>query len=262
MMTSSSNPQMKWIVQLNKKAKTRYEQRVFVVEGIKICQEIPSEWIEKVYLSESFFRDPKRMEQWQDYPHEVVSERVFQAVSDTKTPQGILCLVKMPKYSLEDILGKNPHILILEDIQDPGNLGTMLRTGEGAGITGVIMSKSTVDLFHPKVIRSTMGSLFRVPFYIAEDLSETLRELKEKGISLYAAHLEGKLLYQEPDYRKSCGFLIGNEGNGLSQGIAELADAYIRIPMEGNVESLNAAIAAALLMYETNRQRFCTEHNR
>ena len=117
------------------------------------------------------------------------------------------------------------------------------------------MSKATVDIFHPKVIRSTMGSLFRVPFYIAGDLAETVSALKEKGVVFYAAHLKGKLSYQEADYGKPCGFLIGNEGNGLSPDIASLADAYIHIPMEGSVESLNAAIAAALLMYEAKRQR-------
>ncbi len=255
MITSSSNPQMKLIMQLNKKAKTRYEQRVFVVEGIKMCQEAPKDRIQKLYMSESFFMDHKKRELWKGLPYEVVSDSVFRSVSDTKTPQGILCLVKMPEYDLEDMLGRRPHLLILEDIQDPGNLGTMMRTGEGAGVTGMVMSKGTVDIFHPKVIRSTMGSLFRVPFYIAKDLAKTVCALKEKGVAFYAAHLEGKLSYQEPDYGNPCGFLVGNEGNGLSPDIAGLADDYIRIPMEGRVESLNAAVAAALLMYEAKRQR-------
>ncbi len=252
MITSSSNPQVKLmmqqILQLNKKAKTRYEQRVFVVEGMKMCLEVPKERIQKLYFSESFFLDIEKRRPWEGFPYEVLSDAVFQSVSDTKTPQGILCLAK-------DLLGQRPHLLVLEDIQDPGNLGTMIRTGEGAGVTGVVMSKATVDIFHPKVIRSTMGSLFRVPFYIAEDLTGTVSALKEKGVVFYAAHLKGKLSYQEADYGKPCGFLIGNEGNGLSTDIASFADAYIHIPMEGSVESLNAAIAAALLMYEAKRQR-------
>lgn len=255
MITSSSNPQMKLIAQLNKKAKTRYEQRVFVVEGVKMCREVPKELIEKRYVSESFQKACGNQEFLKDCAYEVVSDRVFAAVSDTKSPQGILCLVKMPEYSLEDVMGQNPHLLILEDIQDPGNLGTMMRTGEGAGITGMVMSRSSVDIFNPKAIRSTMGSLFRVPFYITGDLPGTIRAIKERGIALYAAHLQGKRSYQEPDYRSACGFLIGNEGNGLSREIAGLADTYIKIPMAGKVESLNAAIAAALLMYEVHRQR-------
>ena len=143
---------------------------------------------------------------------------MFKTISDTQTPQGILALVKMPEYSLEDLLGegrKQPHLLILESIQDPGNLGTMIRTGEGAGVTGILMNKTTVDVFHPKTIRATMGSLFRVPFYVTDSLKETLEELKKKGISLYAAHLKGEQSYDRPDYRNPCGFLIGNEGNGM-----------------------------------------------
>lgn len=267
MVTSSSNPQMKRIVQLNKKAKTRYEQRVFVAEGIKMCQEAPKEQIEALYVSESFLAEPKNQGFLKDYSYEVVPDKVFSAVSDTKTPQGILCLVKMPQYSLEKLLGdintlknedrsmKCPHLLILEGIQDPGNLGTMMRTAEGAGVTGIVMSKTTVDIFNPKVVRSTMGSLFRVPFYLTDDLTGTIHFLKKQGITMYAAHLQGKLSYDQPDYRGACGFLIGNEGNGLSPETAALADLYIRIPMEGKVESLNASIAAALLMYETHRQR-------
>lgn len=148
-----------------------------------------------------------------------------------------------------------PHLLILEGIQDPGNLGTMIRTAEGAGVTGIIMSKTTVDIFNPKVVRSTMGSLFRVPFYLTDDLAKTIGTLKKQGITMYAAHLKGKLSYDQPNYCSACGFMIGNEGNGLTPETAALADQYIRIPMEGRVESLNASIAAALLMYETHRQR-------
>jgi len=131
----------------------------------------------------------------------------------------------------------------------------MVRTGEGAGITGVIMNKTTVDLFNPKTIRSTMGSIYRVPFIVTADLAETMNDLKQQGVSLYAAHLKGQYAYDEEDYTKASGFLIGNEGNGLSDEIADLADTYIKIPMEGQVESLNAAISASLLMYEANRQR-------
>lgn len=256
MITSSSNPRMKHIIQLNKKAKTRYEERVFVVEGIKMCMETPKERMEAMYVSESFLIEEKNRKLIEDYVYETVSDNVFSHISDTKTPQGILCLVKMPEYTLEDLLGEgNPHLLILENIQDPGNLGTMMRTGEGAGITGMIMNKNTVDIFHPKTIRSTMGSLFRVPFYITDDLEGTIRVLRAKGVRMYAAHLDGKVSYDKPDYTLPCGFLIGNEGNGLSRETAELADTYIRIPMEGKVESLNASVASALLMYEVNRQR-------
>ena len=117
------------------------------------------------------------------------------------------------------------------------------------------MNRTTVDLFHPKTIRSTMGSIYRVPFFVTDDLGETAEHLRERGVEIYAAHLRGSVPYDEPCYRGATAFLIGNEGNGLSEETAARADARIRIPMEGEVESLNAAVSASLLMYEVNRQR-------
>ena len=256
MITSTSNQQMKKLSLLMKKAKERREQGLFVVEGIKMFREAPTEWIEGVYVSEQFMENPEHETLLSGVTYEVVADSVFKAVSDTQTPQGILALIRMPHYTLEDVMqGERTHLLLLESVQDPGNLGTMVRTGEGAGITGVIMNRTTVDLFNPKTIRSTMGSIYRVPYVIADDFVATLQELKAKGVSLYAAHLKGKKQYDAFDYTVPTGFMIGNEGNGLSDEVADAADTYIRIPMEGQVESLNAAISASLLMYECNRQR-------
>lgn len=256
MITSSSNQQMKNLSRLVKKAKARDEQDLFVVEGKKMFREAPKEWISQVYVSETFIADASNKEILSGVTYEIVSDSVFKGVSDTQTPQGILCLVRKPKYRLSDLLQKEQtHLLVLESIQDPGNLGTMLRTGEGAGITGIIMNETTVDLFNPKTIRSTMGSIYRVPYFITSNLNDTIRDLKEKNVSVYAAHLRGTTGYDAPDYCRESAFLIGNEGNGLSEETADLADTYIRIPMEGQVESLNAAISATILMYETNRQR-------
>ena len=239
-----------------KKAKERKEQGLFVVEGVKMFGEAPREWLAGVYVSEQFVSNEEHRKLLSDVSYEIVADSVFRAVSDTQTPQGILAVVRMPKYTMDDMLrGDQTHLLILESVQDPGNLGTMVRTGEGAGITGVVMNRTTVDLFNPKTIRSTMGSIYRVPFVVADDLEQTLQMLKKKGVSLYAAHLKGQKQYDAFDYTEATGFLIGNEGNGLSDEIANAADSYIRIPMEGQVESLNAAISASLLMYECNRQR-------
>lgn len=278
MITSSSNLRMKYIIQLNKKARTRNQERVFVVEGIKMCLEVPYEQILEMYVSESFLADSRNQERLEGFQYETVSDSVFRKISDTKTPQGILCLVRMLQYNLEDLLGVGadhcqkdlftektsfcgqgkqavPHLLILEGVQDPGNLGTMMRAGEGAGVTGIIMDGTTVDMFNPKTIRSTMGSLFRVPFYVTDNLSQTIGSLKEKGIVMYAACLDGEQLYDEPDYTQPCAFMVGSEAKGLRSETAALADVRIRIPMQGNVESLNAAVASALLMYEASRQR-------
>jgi len=256
MITSTANQQMKRISLLLKKAKARNEEGIFVVEGRKMFAEAPKDWVTDIYVSETFLNEPEHKKMLEGREYEVVADSVLKSVSDTQTPQGILCLVKKPQYQLEDLLQKEQtHLLILESIQDPGNLGTMLRTGEGAGITGVVMNRTTVDLFNPKTIRSTMGSIYRMPFFVTEDLKKTIEKLKEQQIAVYAAHLKGTLSYDEPDYRKGTAFLIGNEGNGLSDETADLADTYIKIPMEGKVESLNAAISASLLMYEVNRQR-------
>ena len=150
---------------------------------------------------------------------------------------------------------KNPFLLILENLQDPGNLGTILRTAEGAGVTGVILSKGCVDLYNPKTIRSTMGSVYRVPTLYTEDLCQTVEVLKKHGICSYAAHLKGANFYDQENYQSGTAFLIGNEGNGLTEELTEKADTLIRIPMEGQLESLNAGVASAILMYEAYRQR-------
>lgn len=258
MISSTSNQKMKQIMQLNKKAKARREMRAFVVEGIKMFRETPAELLLQVYVSESFLSVPGQREEVarKTVSYETVSDTVFSHVCDTTTPQGILCVVKMPNYSLDDLLKKKaPTLLLLEDIQDPGNLGTMFRTGEGAGIDGIIMTKETVDLFHPKTVRSTMGSIYRMPFYITDQLQETLELLHDRGVCTYAAHLKGTKSYDAFDYTKPTAFLIGNEGNGLTDAIADQAKEYLRIPMEGQLESLNAAMAAGILMYEAYRQR-------
>ena len=266
MITSTSNQQMKQIAQLMKKAKARNEQGVFVAEGKKMFLEAPEELLRQVYISETCYRsltqgvqgerEQKLRERLEQTGYEVVSDAVFRSVADTQTPQGVLCIVQKPVYGLSDLLrGERSHLLVLESIQDPGNLGTMIRTGEGAGLTGVVMNGTTVDFFNPKTIRSTMGSVYRVPFLVTENLAETIMELRKHGIRIFAAHLKGQKAYDEPDYRGATAFLIGNEGNGLSEEIAALSDTYIKIPMEGRVESLNAAVSAALLMYEANRQR-------
>ncbi len=255
MITSTSNQQVKNLLQLQKKSKARKEQGVFVVEGVKMFREAPADWIVKTYVSQEFLKK-EEASVLKGREYEIVEDRVFKTMSDTMTPQGILAVVRQPVSSLEKLLNDPaPFFMVLENIQDPGNLGTILRTAEGAGVNGILMSRDTVDIFNPKTIRSTMGSVYRVPFLYVEDICETVRELKNKGISAYAAHLKGTGSYDEQDYTKDTAFLIGNEGNGLTDELAGLADTYIRIPMYGKVESLNAAIASAVLMYEAQRQR-------
>lgn len=257
MITSTANAKVKSLVNLRQKSKLRYSEGVFLVEGVKMFLEAPTEQIKEVYVSESLLKK-NSLEKLKNMRYEIVSDEVFQKISDTQTPQGVLCVMKMPQYTLRDMVmteRKNPLFVLLEDIQDPGNLGTILRAGEGAGVDGVIMTKNTVDIFHPKVIRSTMGSIFRVPFIITDDILSTLRTLKTSGVKVYAAHLEESTDYDTCDYTAPSAFLIGSEANGLKRETADMADCYIKIPMQGQVESLNAAMASAVLLYEAVRQR-------
>lgn len=257
MITSSANGKVKQVMNLIKKAKARNESGLFVAEGLRIFKEIPREQIDSIFVSESFLKEEERKHLIEGMKYEVLTDEVFQVMSDTKTPQGILALVKQHAYTPEDLtrVPGPAFLMILENIQDPGNLGTIIRAGEGAGITGVLMNSTTADIYNPKVIRSTMGSVFRVPFAYTDDLAASILQLKKKGIKLYAAHLNGRNNYEKEDYTVDTGFLIGNEANGLTEDTARLADAYIKIPMMGSVESLNAAVAASVLMFETARQR-------
>ena len=251
-MTLLSKNKIKYIRSLELK-KIRKEEKVFLAEGPKLVGDLLG------HLSCSFLAATSS---WLQEHTSVQADEIVEVTQDElsrasllKTPQQVLAVFRQPEYILNTSILRNSLCLALDDVQDPGNLGTMVRTGEGAGVSGIIMNRTTVDIFNPKTVRSTMGSLYRVPFYITDDLPETIEYAKSKGVYLYAAHLKGKCSYDRPDYTGACGFMIGNEGNGLSDEIADMADTYIRIPMEGAVESLNAAISATLLMYECNRQR-------
>jgi len=258
MITSSANKKVKQIVQWQTKAKERKKDKVYLVEGFKMYEEAPEESILEVYISEDALEKlsediRKKLDRT---GYETVAADIFRKMSDTQTPQGILTVLRQPEYDFERLIsGPNPLLVILENLQDPGNLGTIIRTGEGAGITGVIMAEQTVDLFNPKTIRSTMGSIYRVPFIYVKNTKEALQKLHDKGIHTYAAHLQGTTYYNDFSFDKPTAFLIGNEGNGLQKETADMAEHYLKIPMEGQVESLNAAIATSLLIYEAHRQR-------
>lgn len=258
MITSSANKKVKQVVQWQSKAKERKKDKVYLVEGFKMFEEAPENSILEAYISEEVsekLADSIR-EKLDRTGYETVASDVFRKMSDTQTPQGILTVLRQPKYDFNELISsQNPMLVVLENLQDPGNLGTIVRTGEGAGITGVIMTEQTVDIFNPKTIRATMGSIYRVPFVYINNMKEILQKLHEKGIHTYAAHLKGTAYYNDFDLKEPTAFLIGNEGNGLEKETADLAEYYLKIPMEGQVESLNAAVATSLLIYEAHRQR-------
>lgn len=255
-MINLSAKELRHINNLKKKASYRKEEGIFIVEGIKMYREIPKDLLVKTYISKSFEEALAERGKTELGSYEVISDRNFESISDTKTPQGILALVRCLSYSLEDMLGKNKKsLLILENIQDPGNLGTMLRVGEAAGLSGLIMSEDTVDIYNPKVVRSTMGSIFRLPFICAGDLKALVKELKERNIKVYASTLENSSSYDSFDYTLDHAFIMGNESGGVSEDLCSLADDSLHIPMQGRTESLNVSVAAAILLYEAARQR-------
>lgn len=261
MITSVQNKFIKETVALCAKRKERDRRGLFVVEGRKMFGEAPVERISRVYLAQSAEKEmyARYGDKLSGLPCEIVADEVFARMSDTVTPQGILCLVRQQHYNIEEMLKgidkKQTLFIVLEDIQDPGNLGTIFRTAEAAGVDGVIMSSRTADIYNPKTIRSTMGAVYRVPFFYTEDLSSMIKMLRERGTTVYAAHLDAKSFYDAHDYRRSTAFLIGNEAKGLREETARCADALLGIPMEGEVESLNAAVASSILLYEAYRQR-------
>lgn len=256
MITSVANEKVKHIVQLRDKARLREEEGVFLVEGVRLFREVPKERVAECYVTEH----GGELLGFVPEGAEMVNDTVMAKMSDVKTPQGVLALVKRREYGWGDLLqNKAPLLLMAEDLQDPGNLGTIFRTAEAAGVDGIILSKGCADVYQPKVVRSTMGAVLRLPFLTVESIPECFEKLKQNGVTVYAAALTGKSVpYTDPDYTKGCAFLIGNEGNGLQASTitaAEAAGQVVIIPMAGATESLNASVSAAVLLYEAARQR-------
>jgi TrmH family RNA methyltransferase len=249
MIESNANKKIKELAALQRSKKERTQAGLFVLEGDRIIRDAITtrrELVDTVFVSATYASE-------RGLPVDdavIVADSVLSHVCETVTDQGILATVR-EKPLVRDVgeLLSGDRLLVLEDIQDPGNLGTIIRTAEAAGIDSVIMSAATTDVFSPKVVRSTMGSLLRVPFSYSDDLPGTLEEVKKSGHTVYAAHLKEASDMRKTPFDARCAIIIGNEGRGISDTVAQLADKRVFIPMHGEVESLNAAVAAAILMY-------------
>lgn len=256
-ITSASNQRIRRVLELSSRARARRREASFVIEGARLFADTPEEFLSETFVTEDFFEgaDERIREKIRRSRGVLVTPELLKKMSDTQTPQGVIGIARMPVWTMEDLLGDNPLVLVLENIQDPGNLGTMVRTAEAAGASGILMSKDTVDLFNPKTVRSTMSGIFRLPAVVSDDLARSLDLLKERGVTVYAAHLGGEAAYDRLSYTGPSAFLIGNEGNGLTEEMSGRADHKLLIPMHGRIESLNAAMAAGILLYEADRQR-------
>jgi TrmH family RNA methyltransferase len=235
---------------LEKRRARRKEQR-FVVEGPHLVEEA-GDLIDFVIYSEELPIVAKLRGKGIDCYK--ISRKQFAEISEVETPQGILAVVREQQFGLRDVLGG--LIVFCIGVQDPGNLGTIIRTADAVAASGVVLSRGTVDLYNSKVIRSTMGSLFHLPIVHVDDVPETIEYLKSRKTRVVATDIEAEKNYFAVDYKGSTSVLIGNEGAGLPEEIINLSDEVVKIPMPGKAESLNVGVSTAVVLYEALRQRY------
>ncbi len=248
MITSEHNSLIKDIFKL-KQRKYREKNSMFYVEGKRIVDEIPENIeIYKYIFSESF----TEKDLYTRADKIIVSDDLFKKLSDTINPQGIMAICKIPNYNLK--FNRNGFYVILDRICDPGNMGTIIRTAEALGADGIVLSKGCVDLYNPKTLRATMGSIFHIPI-IEGELEPILYNMKKEGINIVCTHLEATKTPFEVNLKDGVSILIGNEANGVLDIYKEMADILIKIPMLGKVESMNASISSAIVFYEVLSQR-------
>ena len=245
-ITSLKNPKVQAWKSLNSK-KGREEQHAFLVESPKMVQEALASGLKvnAVLLREDLagnFDLPAGI------PAFVLPGHVFNSISETKTPQGVAAVL-----DLETKPAAGPRLLALDGVQDPGNVGTIIRTADAAGFSGILFSRECADLFSPKVLRATMGSVFRLGFSFPPSLPESLEALKKKGYSVLSSQLDGEPFYERSQIAPSFVLIIGNEGNGVSDEVKAVATHRLCLPMRGGAESLNAAVAAGIMMYDLTR---------
>lgn len=244
---------LKLVKNLLEKRSARRKEGKFVIEGPRLIEEAGQK-INFLVYSENL---PIVKELGADgVPAYKVSKKEFAALSGVDAPQGVLGVVRLFSYKLDDVLrGDKTLIVYCAGVRDPGNLGTIIRSADALGATGVVLSKGTVDLYNQKVVRSTMGSIFHLPLVTVEDDAETIEQLKKKNVKIIATSAEGKKNCSEADLKGPVAILVGNEGAGLPDDLAGLADETISIPMAGKAESLNAGVATAIVLYEALGQR-------
>ena len=247
-ITSMQNPKVAFWRSLKTRA-GRLAAGLYVVEGVKMVGEALSLGLAQTLLI--------GMDRLPDHPSladtascdvYAVSPHILSSVCDTKTPQGVAALVSFP--SPPELHGLGALIVALDGVQDPGNVGTILRTADAAGFSGVLLSEECADLYSPKCLRATMGSIFRLKALVTPSLLNALAELKDAGYSLLSGELNGTPFYERADVGGLICLVIGSEGNGVSQAVSALCTHHLTLPMRGGAESLNAAVAAGIMMYD------------
>ena len=257
-ITSKDNEIIKHIRKLKEK-KYRDEYNEYVVEGVKIVEEAIKEnaKIKQVIVcndtTKTYEIPTHIMLEIAKFDCIYVSDKIFKYITEVQTPQGVMAIIEKQDENMQ--IDYNQDIIVmLDDVQDPGNLGTILRTVDSIGLNQIIVSKGTADSFNSKVVRSTMGAIFRLKIIEEDDLIKTIKELRKHHFKLLVTSLQTENSIYDIDFSKKI-IVIGNEANGVSKEIQDLADEKAKIPMLGRTESLNASVAAGIVMYEYVRQK-------
>ena len=257
-ISSKDNELVKHIKKLKDK-KYRDESNEYIVEGVKLIEEAVNEnaKIKKIVVCEDTTRTyeipTNIMLEIAKYEFIYVTDKIFSLITQVTNPQGIMAIIEKSPEN-QEIDYTQDIIVALDDVQDPGNLGTILRTVDSIGLNQIIVSKGTADAFNAKVVRSTMGAIFRINIIEVEDLKQAIKEMKKHRFKLMVTSLQTENSIYDIDFNKKV-IVIGNESNGVSGEIQEMADEKAKIPMLGKTESLNASVAAGIVMYEYVRQK-------
>lgn len=268
-ITSDKNSTFKRVKSLDTK-KWRNKYKEFTVEGVSSVEEIidSNYEISEIFISLEFLHKEKNKVFYENIVNNSekdnfkiykISNKLFADLSYTDTPQGVLAVVKQKELNYKDVINniesKKQFIIICEEIQDPGNLGTIIRCADAFNVDAVILTKGCVDVFNPKVIRSTMGSIFHLPVCTAENIEEMVEYIKERKIKIIASSLRTNQNICKLRLQDSLAFIIGNEAKGVSEKMLDLCDETVKIHIPGNANSLNASVAAGIIMFEVIRQR-------
>lgn len=258
---SPNNPRVKeWARLLEKKHRTH--QCKYIVEGVHLVQEALRSGAAVEYVAyeveqgvppelDSYAQWPDREPEWA-----AVSTAVIAKCTETKAPQSVFAIVRKDAPSIDVLLRQqNGVVVVLDGVQDPGNVGTIIRSADAAGAAGVVLGRGCADVYNPKTIRSTMGSMFHLPV-VETELTQTLAAVKSAGARVVSTSLQASDSCYSYNFRQPVWLVIGNEGQGVSEAVAAMVDDSILIPMAGQAESLNAAMAATVLLFEAMRQRF------
>jgi TrmH family RNA methyltransferase len=256
-ITSIKNDKIKNLRKLYQK-KYRKQKGQFILEGLRLTRGSYNAGadLDTIYITKDFYNNLIKDEAFlinnQDKIVFVSNEQIKE-VADTENPQDIITVVNEPNFNEKQVLSKE-YILVLDRVQDPGNMGTIIRTAVAAGFQSLIITKGSVDVFNLKVLRSTMGAIYSIPFIKDVDLDKLITMLNNKEQYIYAADLNTDHYYNEVEYKKPLSLIIGNEAQGIREELLNLANQKVKIPIKGDIESLNAAVAAGLMMYEILRK--------